>query len=154
MSEAEPTAKVLIRTVNEDGSVDAETLWAYDLGDDIYKLDNVPLYAYSVSWADNVFAPHDDDEGFPTFQRIVEKSGNKTVRIAFDAPVEEGNEEDLLLQRLVETGCSYEGAARKYIAVNIPPDVDLWSIREFLIETGVNWEHADPRHSELFPDDD
>lgn len=50
MSEpAQPNAKVLFRVANEDGSTEVETLWATGLGDDRYKLDNSPFYAYSVS---------------------------------------------------------------------------------------------------------
>ena len=83
----------------------------------------------------------------------VEKSGNRTVRLIFDTPVADGEESDRVLKELVARGCSYEGSSRRYIAVNIPPSVNLGSIRAYLIECGANWEHADPRYSELFPDD-
>jgi hypothetical protein len=46
----QPTAKVLFRVPNNDGSAEVETLWAFDLGNDQYKLGNSPFYAYSVSW--------------------------------------------------------------------------------------------------------
>src|SRR5438128_3554168 len=98
---SQPTAKVLFRVPNEDGSAQVETLWATDLGNDQYKLDNSPFYAYSVSWQDVVFAPFDQDEEFPTFQRVISKSGNRTVRVILDPPVEPGNSSDLLLQGLV-----------------------------------------------------
>ena len=85
MSEpTEPNAKVLFRVPNEDGGADVETLWAYDLGSDNYKLDNLPYYAYGVSCDDVVLAPFDEDEEFPTFQKVVSKSGNRTIRIIFD----------------------------------------------------------------------
>jgi len=38
-----PTAKVVFRVANDDGSFEVETLWAYDLGDDRYKIDNLPF---------------------------------------------------------------------------------------------------------------
>ncbi|HEV8482623.1 MAG TPA: DUF4265 domain-containing protein [Blastocatellia bacterium] len=153
MSDEHRAAKVLFRILDTEGGVDVETLWALDLGNDHYCLDNSPFYAYSVSWEDIVYAPHDEDEGFATFQRVVTKSGNRTVRIIFDPPVEEGNESDFVLQALVELGCSYEGSSPSYIAVNIPPTVDLQTVRQYLIEKEARWEHADPSYAELFPDD-
>lgn len=147
-----PNAKVLFRVVNDDGSADIETLWATHLGVDDYKLDNSPFYAYGVSWEDVVSAPFNVDEGFPTFARVVSKSGNRTVRVIFKAAIETGNDSDRVLQGLVTLGCSYEGANRKYFSVNVPPDVDLDVVRTYLIEQNVTWEHADPTYATLFPD--
>jgi hypothetical protein len=149
---SQPTAKVLFRVPNEDGSAEVETVWAFDLGNDQYKLDNSPFYAYSVSWQDVVYAPFDKDEERPTFQRVVSKSGNRTIRVIFELPVEKGNESDRVLQGLISLGCSYEGANKKYISVNIPPAVQLEAVRKYLIERDATWEHCDPTYAELFPD--
>ena len=149
----QPTAKVLFRVPNSDGSAEVETLWAFDLGHDQYKLANSPFYAYSVSWEDVIHAPFDKDEGFPTFQRVISKSGNQTIRISFTPPVKSGNESDYLLQGLVALGCSYEGANNQYMSINIPPHVELEAVRIYLIEQNATWEHADPSYAELFPED-
>lgn len=146
-------AKVLFRVPGEDGRAEVETLWAYHLGNDHYRLENSPFYAYSVSWRDIVHAPYDRDEGFPTFQAVVSKSGHRTVRILFDEPVRAGDEADRLLQGLVGLGCTYEGLKGLLISVDIPPDVPLESVRSQLVERGARWEHADPSYSELFPED-
>jgi hypothetical protein len=150
VSDAKPDAKVLFRVENDDGSAEVETLWATDLGDGRYKLDNSPFYAYSVSWEDVVYAPYSDDEQFPTFERVVEKSGNRTIRIFFDPPAAEGNESNRILQGLIDRGCSFEGASPSYIAINIPPAVSLERIRDFLFDSEVVWEHADPSYDELY----
>ena len=110
MASGEPTAKVMIRTVDDSGEIDFETLRAIDLGKDVYELANSPFCAYSVSWEDKVYAPYDEDEKFSVLDRVVEKSGNRTVRVIFDPPVEDGNDSDIVLQGLVALGCSYEGA--------------------------------------------
>jgi hypothetical protein len=151
MDGAEPDSKVLFRVVGDEGDVDVETLWAISLGNDQYRLANSPFFAYSVSWKDIVYAPFDDTEGFPTFERVVEKSGNRTVRIIFDPPARDGNSSDLILQELVDLGCTYEGSSPAYLAINIPPEVDLLHIRAFLIEHDATWEHADPTYDEMFP---
>jgi hypothetical protein len=148
-----PNAKVLFRVVNEDGSADVETLWATHVGADDYKLDNSPFYAYGVSWEDVVTAPFDPEEGFPTFKRVVSKSGNRTIRVVFETPFETGNESDRMLRGLVELGCSYEGANRKCFSINVPPRAELNAVRAYLIEQRANWEHADPTYAELFPED-
>jgi len=149
---AEPTAKILFRVPNEDGSAEVETLWAVDLGNNQYRLDNSPFYAYSVSWQDIVYAPFSPEEQFPTFQRVVAKSGNRTVRVIFNPPIEQGNSSEVVLQGLVHLGCSYEGLNKSYISINIPPNVELNNVREYLIEHDAQWEHADPCYTELFPE--
>jgi hypothetical protein len=150
---SQPNAKVLFRVPNEDGSAEVETLWATHLGADNYKLDNSPFYAYGVSWEDIVSAPFSSDEGHPTFERVVSKSGNRTVRVMFETAVETGNESDRLLQGLVALGCSYEGANRKYVSVNVPPGIELDVVRNYLTEHKATWEHADPTYAALFPED-
>jgi len=152
MSE-QPSSKVLFRVPDEDGGATVETLWAYSLGNDTYRLDNSPFYAYGVSWHDVVLAPFSAEENMATFQSVVEKSGNRTIRVLFDPPVAPGNASDLVLQGLVALGCSYEGARPKYISVNVPPTVDLKRIRSYLIGNDAQWEHADPTYEALFPDE-
>jgi hypothetical protein len=150
---SEPNAKVLFRVPNEDDTAEVETLWAYDLGSDRYKLDNLPYYAYGVSCDDIVLAPFDEYEEFPTFQSVVSKSGNRTIRIIFDVPVEPGNESEGLVNKLVSLGCHFEGANKKFIVINIPPSVELTTVAELVNDTGVSWEYADPPYEELFPDE-
>jgi hypothetical protein len=148
-----PDAKVLFRVSEEDGSAQVETLWATALGDDEYKIDNLPFYAYSVSWQDIVYAPVDQTDGRPTFVRVVKKSGHRTIRIKFDPPVQDGNRSDQVLQGLVSLGCTYEGANRGYMSIDLAPEVILEQVRQYLIEQDAQWEHADPTYAELFPNE-
>jgi hypothetical protein len=50
-------------------------------------------------------------------------------------------------------GCSYEGANPKYICIEIPSDVDLLKVGEYLTENNVQWEYATPTYNELYPDE-
>ena len=147
----DPTAKVLFLVPDEDGGSTVETLWAVPLGDDRFKLDNSPFYAYGVSWQDTVYAPVDPQEQFPTFRSVVAKSGNRTIRIIFDLPISPGNASDEIVQGLLALGCTYEGANPGYISVNIPPAIELQQVCSFLIERTAQWEHADPTYESLFP---
>jgi Domain of unknown function (DUF4265) len=148
-----PTAKVLFRVAESDGSASVETLCAYDLGENRYKLDNSPFYAYGVSWGDTVLAPHDDAEGHATFHAVLVKSGYRTVRVMFDPPVKRGNASDVALKGLVKLGCEYERANAQYIAVSIPPNVDLARVVDYLVERKATWEHADPPYDEYHAND-
>jgi hypothetical protein len=145
MSNQSQFAKVLFST--EDGQV--ETLWATPLGNALYRLDNSPWFAYGVSWQDTIEAHVIEEDGLPVFQRVIEKSGNRTLRLLLDPPADQSVESQEVLNKLVELGCSYEGANPKYIAISIPPSVDLWAVCDFLTETGHRWEHADPTYEEL-----
>ena len=153
MNKHSEMSKVLFRVQEPSGSVVVETLWATPLGEDLHQLENSPFYAYSVSWKDIVYAPYDPVEQFPTFQRVLSKSGHRTIRIIFDEAVTEGSASKLLLQELVSLRCSYEGASKTYICVDIPPELELETVRQFLIQHSVQFEHADPTYDDLFPDE-
>ena len=150
--EKNPNSKVLFRIPNEDGSAEVETLWATDLGGDNYRLDNSPFWAYGVSWEDVVFAPFSNEEGMATFQSVVTRAGNRTIRVIFDPPISKGNTSDTILQGLISLGCSFEGMNPKYVSVNIPPSAELNTIRQYLVTQEANFEHADPTYDSLFPE--
>jgi len=146
-------AKVEMRFEDDEGNVEVETPWVTPLGNNRYRLENSPFYAYNVSWEDIIEAVKEEADGFPIFTKVLEKSGNRTVRVIFDPPVEEENESQKVLNGLVELGCSYEGANRSYVVINIPKHIKLMEIRDYLISKEVQWEHADPSYSELFPNE-
>lgn len=143
-----PKVKVLLR---EDEYV--ETLWAERVGPNRYRLDNSPFWAYGLSWRDVVEA-HVDEGGQLAFTRVVEKSGHRTVRVIFKPGIDENPEGQAVVDELVRMGCTYEGMHPGYLAVDIPPSVDLAPVTAYLTAQRVQWEHADPRYSELYPDGD
>jgi Domain of unknown function (DUF4265) len=137
--------KVLLR---EDEYV--ETVWAEPVGPDCYRLDNSPFWAYGVSWLDVVEA-HLDEGGQLAFTRVVEKSGHRTVRVIFRPGIDENPEGQAVVDELGRLGCTYEGMHPGYIAIDIPPSVELMEVADYLTDQGVQWEHADPRYSDLYP---
>lgn len=141
-----------VKLSNADG--DVETVWAFRLGKDLYRLDSSPWYAYGVSWKDVIEARPREPGDLPEFVRVVEKSGHRTIRVILRPPTDESPESQAVLAGLRELRCSYEGANRSYIAVDVPSLVQLEDVRQFLISTGQQWEHADPPYEELFPDGD
>ena len=51
---------------------------------------------------------------------------------------------------MVELGCKYEGAVPSFIGIDVPADVELTSATELLIQSGLEWEHADPTYEEIY----
>ena len=140
MSEEKQLTKVVFR----DDAGKVETLWAFDLGENLYQLDNTPWYQYSVSWKDVIEAVPESGGELPLFRRVVEKSGYRTLRVALDEPAT-----DVFLDEIKQLGCLFEGANRRYIAIDIPPGIDLRKIADFLTENDIRWEYADPKYEEV-----
>ena len=95
-----------------------------------------------------------EEDPRPVVQRVLRKSGNRTVRVILEPPIDESTASQAILDRLREMGCDYEGANRSYFAVNIPPAVDFGAACRFLPASGHHWEHADPTYEELYPDEE
>jgi hypothetical protein len=100
-----------------------------------------------------VYAPVDPDEGLPTYSQVLEKSGNRTVRVILDPPLASGNSSDDLMQELLGLGCTYEGVNPTYLCIVIPPDAEFATVCNRLTSHEVQWEHADPAYDELYPDE-
>lgn len=143
---ANAAVKVLLQ---EEDKV--ETLWADPVGPHLFRLDNSPFWAYGVSWRDVVEA-HPDPDGMLRMIRVVEKSGHRTVRVFLERPADASPEAQAVLDGVVALGATYEGMHPRYLAIDVPPSVDLQGVARYLTDRGVQWEHADPRYSELYPD--
>ena len=133
---------------------DVETLWAVAVGNNLFRLDNSPFYAYQVSWQDIIEATELGD-GFYNFVRVTEKSGNRTVRVIFLKFTGNDAKGKRILNDIKNLGCSYEGMNAKLISINIPSDIDFESVLNYIAEqSDVDWEYADPSYKELFPEVD
>lgn len=86
--------KIRIETRSrEDPSIlNKEVLWAEPLGDKLYRLDNVPFYAFSLNVHDIVCCEQSEDD-IPVFSELVKPSGYKTLRVIF---CDETSEEDCI----------------------------------------------------------
>lgn len=66
-----------------DGGRDVENIWLRKKKGNLYQVRNIPFWAYNMSLDDIVEAEPDEDGEGLFIKRVVEKSGNKTVRVAF-----------------------------------------------------------------------
>src|SRR6185369_49433 len=120
---------------------------------DRYRLENLPFFAYGVSYLDIIEARPAAKGAFPTFVRVAKKSGHRTIRIILKPPSDRSKKTQAILDKLVEMGCTYEGADPSFIAVDIPKKVDFDGVCEFVEGTGQEWENGDPTFDELHPDE-
>ena len=138
----------MVKVLFQDGK-DVETLWAVPIGENLYRLDNSPFFTYQVSWEDIVHAEPDHD-GVLCFVSVAKKSGNRTVRVITQGYKTTSEEAKPFLDGIIKLGCSYEGFQPRLISITVPASVDLKMVADYLIESGHNWEYADPTYDDLF----
>jgi Domain of unknown function (DUF4265) len=147
------TGMVKVGLYGPDGEF--ETMWATPVGEHRYRLENSPFYAYSVSWLDIVEARPESDEpsAFPVFERVVEKSGHRTLRLILVPGIDEDPARKRVLEDLAALGCTYEGYNPRYFVLDIAPEHDLARVVHYLNGNALDWEYVDPSYEELFPDE-
>tara|TARA_A200000113_G_scaffold87731_1_gene78298 strand:- start:1666 stop:2145 length:480 start_codon:yes stop_codon:yes gene_type:complete len=141
--------KIEFHVPDEDGKTNIETMWAIDLGNNLYQLDNLPFYAYGISWHDKFKAEKQNEQGFAKFKEVTEKSGNKTLRLIFTEEDLDTRTAEQILENITEIGCSFEGATASYYTINVPADIEMTDITEILTSNEIMWEHADPIYDEI-----
>lgn len=98
-----------------------ESVWAEKVGEDRFKIDNIPFYIRDLSIGDVVYAPKTSD-GYPLFQKLLKRSENSTVRVL----LLDESYRWLLLETINKYGCEYEvGSPNILVAVNVPPTADI-----------------------------
>ena len=111
--------------------VTAERLWATELGDGHYRIDNAPLYAYGVSYGDIVSAePH---EGRLRFKSVLGQGGNSTYRILLRPPHGRPSFERYWA-RIEPLGCFYESSRdpEDVFSISVPADADVAAVYAIL----------------------
>lgn len=119
----------------------SESLWAKNVGRGLFRVENIPFLVYGVSVHDVVRAK--EHGGVLQFARVAKYGGHSTYRVFLkaetvpgDGRVQQGE------RRLRKMGCSIERAGKKWFAVDVPPEVDVYAayeLMEELEEAGV-WE--------------
>lgn len=90
-------------------------------------------------------AEREDPDEFPVFKGVIAKSGYRTVRITSATDFA-----DDFFEEIRSLGCSFEGANRRYDAIDVPPEIELTAVAEFLTQRNIRWEHADPPWEEFY----
>jgi len=113
--------------------VSGESMWAEPVGDDIYRLENVPFFCYGINFQDELKALPDDDDILEVSE-VVKRSGNKTIRICFDKTIASKDSQEPYLNVLRNLDCSLERWDETYLAINIRKTADYNQVYEQLDE--------------------
>ena len=97
-----------------------ESLWAEELGSDLYRIRNVPFFAYGLNFYDVVRATADSPDLKPEIREVVDPSGHKTLRLLFPKSVDR-DEQVKLLDSLKQHKASYERANATHVAIDVEP---------------------------------
>jgi hypothetical protein len=104
-----------------------ESMWGVHLDKDLYQLDNTPFYIRGVSYKDIVIAIK-DTEGILQFQKISKESGHSTIRVYLFNELDE----ELFIKQVNNLNCSIEKFDSHFFAIDIPPEIKLKCILDFL----------------------
>lgn len=104
-------------------AIGGESLWATPLGNNLYRIENVPFFAYGLNFLDVVLATADTDELNPEIREVVTPSGHRTFRIIFSTDVEREKQVELL-ETLEQYKASYERANGTNVSIDIKPTGD------------------------------
>lgn len=114
-------------------AIGGESLWATPLGDDLYRIENVPFFAYGLNFLDVVLATADSDRLRLEVRQLVTSSGHRTYRVMFKKGTDREKQLELLAALNVHEA-SYERADGTNVAVDIKPGGDHIAIYDQLDE--------------------
>jgi hypothetical protein len=121
--------KIALTFKDEEGNIGTETIWAEDLGEGRFKVDNIPFFALNIAVNDIIAA--EEEDGILHFEQILEASGHSTLQIIFFQPDQSSG----VLARLEALGCAWEGMKNQpYYSVDIPVSVDYSLVKNLLKE--------------------
>jgi|SRR5579884_3100659 len=97
----------------------AETMWADHLGNALYKIDNIPWFAYGVSLDDVISVRYVEGDPRPYFDHVVVPSGKVTYRVTFteSLPREARTEANALLENIKELAEASSRYSDDYVAI-------------------------------------
>jgi hypothetical protein len=116
---------------DSDEGVEAESLWAEDLGRGRFVVDSIPFYVYGISNRDTVAASVIDDR--LCFDKVVDRGGHSTYRVLVkDEAGFTSSELKSLWEQLKGLNCLCEVARRRWVAIDVPPNADADAVYRIL----------------------
>lgn len=153
MDEVKPT-ELHIELPNH-WAINGESIWALNLGGDIFEIKNVPCYAYDLNMGDKVLATIQPPNLIPRVQKLIAKSGHRTLRALLHENVEL-EEWKNMIAKLSDYGAVQVQVGERFFAFDIPPNGDYDSLYlklEDLEELGIlQYETCEAREEGSFDD--
>jgi hypothetical protein len=148
-SSQQPDAHVVFEFEVEDGwpPVAAERVWAFRLGGDRYRIDNVPWFVRDLAVGDVVRAVSPDADTQPVFVELLERSDHVTIRlVCFRAGPLRGDLASAMA-RFEGLGLYCEGVGQYSLLIDIGPADPLPEIVTVLRrgQADGSWEYEEGR---------
>ena len=131
-----PLAKIAFELpISEFPDHATEVAWAEQIGPLHYRLRNLPFFARGVSFGDVVRVRTSDS--WPIVEEVIGRSGHSTYRVICDRTAFERR-----WPTVAATGCTYERADDRLVAIDVPPEADIHRVYAALEagETAGDWE--------------
>lgn len=109
-------------------AVGGESMWAEPLGGDLYRIENVPFYAYGLNFKDIVSARRNSEDEILEIKEVVKPGGHKTFRVNFKKAIDHEQQVEIL----DSLGVGYERAYEYYVALDLETDKDYNAIYDQL----------------------
>jgi len=137
-----------VRLIGLNG--EAEVVWATVAGSH-FKIQGFPLRVDGISRNDIVEAKPVKLDGYGMvgtagvfeFVRVHVSSGNRTLRVLFDSPLQEADPRIDLLDHLSTWHCDFGGNEHRF-TVSIRPDQNIDQVCGYLDSCGFTWECVNP----------
>ncbi|MGY4645192.1 DUF4265 domain-containing protein [Cellulomonas sp. URHB0016] len=145
-----PGAHVLFDLAVQDGwpPVSGERVWAYELGDDRFRIDNVPWFVRDIAVGDVVLAHAPDPGSHPKFVRVLEPSDHITIRIVCFRSGPLAGELQPVIDAFTPYGIEAEGVTQHgLVALDVPPTAPLELVHRRLLDGAADgsWEWEEGR---------
>ncbi len=136
-------------------AIGGESMWATPLGNDLFKVENIPFYAYGLNFHDIVRATPDSEGQIPEIRALVEPSGHRPFRVFFQKNISRGKQEEILDLLSVLT-VSYERANEIYFSLDVQPEGSYQAVfdklDELMEEDILEFETCEARSEGSFDD--
>ena len=117
------------QTEDQESDDSSEAMWAKYLGDNLYRLENIP-FTEELNLHDVVRCQEKPDD-IPNVIEVVRRSGNRTLRVEFRKEISAEIAVDIILA-LKEKEIFYEKAGAGLYMFNVEPNKDYETARDFL----------------------
>ena len=136
-------------------AMDGESVWGLNIGGEVFEIKNVPCYAYDLNMGDRVLATVNPPDLIPRIQKVVARSGHRTLRALLNEDVDLG-EWEKLVAGLCNYGAVHVRVSERFFAFDIGPGGDYDSLYlqlEELEEKGIlQYETCEAREEGSFDD--
>lgn len=120
--------KVVLPYIDFEDNYSKENVWVEFLGDNQYKIDNIPFFAQGLSYKDIISVKEVDEQ--LVFDELIKPSGHSTIQIIFFKEVDVKR----VLEKLSSISCTWEGMNDLYFAIDIAHNINYSIVKEILDE--------------------